>query len=40
MCVFFVILFVNNDTGTCHLNGTDMFVDMNTYFWEINCYEF
>jgi len=26
------ILFVNNDTRTCHSDGTDMFIDINTYF--------
>ncbi len=30
------VLFVNNDTRTFHSDGTDMFIDINTYFWEMN----
>ncbi len=30
------ILFVNNDTRTFHYDATDMSIDINTYFWEMN----
>ncbi len=30
------ILFVNNNTRTFHSDGTDVFIDINTYFWEMN----
>ncbi len=30
------ILFVSNDTRTFHSDGSDTFIDINTYLWEMN----
>ncbi len=32
MTMHFDFLFVNNDTRTFRSDGTDMFIDINTYF--------
>ena len=30
------VLPIHNDTRACHSDGTDMFIDTDIYFWEMN----